>query len=76
MKTRFIISKNDTVKATMSSHDGKLLSSVYDSQFTTINEVVGMLISKVPYTPTKSVNITIYNVDKDTVKYLTKKVNK
>lgn len=76
MKTRFRISANDTIKATMSSAEGKLLSTVYDSQFTTIGEVVSVLIARVPYTPTKSVSISIYNETKDEVKYIQKRVNK
>ena len=42
-KQRFRISKNDEIKATASGSDG-LLSSLYDSQFTTIGEVVGVLM--------------------------------
>ena len=76
MKTRFRISKNDTVKATMSNNNGMLLASLYDSQFTTISEVVSALVRKVQHTSTRKVNITIWNQDKDTVKYITKKVNK
>ena len=75
-QTRFRISKNDTIKATISDSNGKLLSSLYDSQFTTISEVVSALIGKVAHTSTKMVNITIFNEDKDTVKHLTKLVNK
>ena len=75
-KTRFRISKNDTVKAFMSDSNGKLLSSLYDSQFTTISEVVSVLMGKVAHIPTKRVNITIYNEDKDNVKHLTKLVNR
>ena len=76
MRTRFRISKNDTVKATMSNNNGMILASLYDSQFTTINDVVSSLVRKVPHASTGKVNITIWNQDKDTVKYITKKVNK
>lgn len=75
MKKKFRVSKNDTIKATASGKNG-LLSTVYDSGFTTINQVVGKLISKIPYYSGKSIEISIYIIDKQTVKYITKKVNK
>ncbi len=75
MKTRFRIAKNDTIKATAIGN-GKLLSSVYDSQFTTISEVTGLLISRVGFFSGKKIEISIYNQDKQTSKYLTVCVNK
>lgn len=75
MKKRFRVSKNDTIKATASGQNG-LLSSVYDSEFTTTDQIVSRLISKIPYYSGKSIEISIYNIDKQTVKYITKKVNK
>ena len=76
MKTkRFRISKNDEIKATASGSDG-LLSSVYDSQFTTIGEVVGVLMRKIPYYSGKKIDVKIWNITKDEVKYLTINVNK
>ena len=76
MKTkRFRISKNDEIKATASGSDG-LLSSVYDSQFTTIGEVVGVLIQKIPYYSGKKIEVKIWNVTKDEVKNLSINVNK
>ena len=75
MKTRFRISKNDTIKATASGQNG-LLSTVYDSEFSTIDQVISRLISKIPYYSGKTIEISIYNIDKQTVKYITKKVNK
>ena len=76
MKTkRFRISKNDEIKATASGSDG-LLSSLYDSQFTTIGEVVGVLIQKIPYYSGKKIEVKIWNITKDEVKNLTVNVNK
>lgn len=75
MKTKFRISKNDTIKATASGQNG-LLSTVYDSGFTTISQVVSRLISKIPYYSGKSIEISIYNENTQRIKYITKKVNK
>ena len=75
MKKRFRVSKNDTIKAIASGKNG-LLSTVYDSEFTSINQVINRLISKIPYYSGKTIEISIYNIDKQTVKYITKKVNK
>ena len=76
MKTqRFRISKNDEIKATASGSDG-LLSSLYDSQFTTIGEVVGVLMRKIPYYSGKKIEVKIWNITKDEIKNLTINVNK
>ena len=74
-KQRFRISKNDEIKATASVSTG-LLSSVYDSQFTTIGEVVGALMRKIPYYSGKKIDVQIWNITSDKVKYLTINVNK
>ena len=47
-KQRFRISKNDEIKATACAFGGGLLSSLYDSQFTKIGEVIGVLLRKIP----------------------------
>ena len=73
---RFRISKNDEIKATASAINGGLLSSVYDSQFTTIGEVIGVLIRKIPYCTSKKIDVKIWNITTDKVKYLTVNVNK
>ena len=76
MKTkRFRISKNDEIKATATSSAG-LLSSLYDSQFTTIGEVVGVLMQKIPYYSGKKIDVKIWNITKDEVKNLSINVNK
>lgn len=36
MKTRFRVNRNDTVKIQLVDKEGKLLTSLYDSGFTTI----------------------------------------
>ena len=76
-KTRFRIKANDTIKATMSADNtGKLLATVYDSGFSTIGEVVNKLISKVPYTNSGKVYISIYNQETEQSKQLIKHVNR
>ena len=76
MKTqRFRISKNDEIKATASGSDG-LLSSLYDSQFTTIGEVIWVLMRKIPYYSGKKIDVKIWNITKDEVKNLSINVNK
>ena len=72
---RFRISKNDEIKATVSGSDG-LLSSLYDSQFTTIGDVVGVLIRKIPYYSGKKIDVKIWNITKDEVKNFSINVNK
>ena len=74
-KQRFRISKNDEIKATASGSSG-LLSSVYDSQFTTIGEVIGALLRKIPYYSGKKIEVKIWNITTDKVKNLTINVNK
>ena len=77
MKTkRFRISQNDEIKATASAIGGGLLSSLYDSQFTTIGEVIGVLLRKIPYYSGGKIEVKIWNVTKDEVKNLTVNVNK
>ena len=76
MKTkRFRISKNDEIKATATGSAG-LLSSLYDSQFTTIGDVVGVLIRKIPYYSGKKIDVKIWNITKDEVKNFSINVNK
>jgi len=74
-KTRFRVSKNDTIKATATGKNG-FLCSLYDSQFTTISEIVSSLIRKVPHYSGKKIEISIYNEDKQTSKCLTVNVNR
>ena len=75
-KQRFRISKNDEIKATACAVGGGLLSSVYDSQFTTIGEVIGVLLRKIPYYGGGKIDVKIWNVTKDEVKNLSINVNK
>ena len=73
---RFRISKNDEIKATACAVDGGLLSSVYDSQFTTIGEVIGVLMRKIPHYGGKKIEVKIWNITTDKIKDLTVNVNK
>ena len=74
-KQIFRISKNDEIKARALSENNNLLALVYDSGFTTINEVVSVLMNKIPYTSGKKITIVITNVTKETVKYIDKNIN-
>ena len=74
-KQVFRIAKNDEIKARALSENNNLLALVYDSGFTTINEVVNVLMSKIPYTSGKKNTIVITNITKETVKYIDKTIN-
>ena len=73
---RFRISKNDEIKATACTIEGVLLASLYDSQFTKIGEVIGVLMRKIPHYSGKKIEVKIWNITTDKVKYLTVNVNK
>jgi hypothetical protein len=74
---RFRIKEQDTIKATAVSEDTrKFLSSIYDSGFTTIQEVEDSLTRKIPHFTGKKINITITNCDKEECKNYTISVNK
>jgi len=75
MKKRFRISKNDTIKATL-CENGRLLCSLYDSNYTNIDSVVKSLICKVPYTNAKKLDICITNETKQTYKTLSVAANR
>lgn len=62
----FRMTRRETIKAYVSTADGKLLASVYDSGFTTIGQVKRALISKIPYTSSKSLVFQITNQDRET----------
>lgn len=68
MKTPFRISQNDTVKAMIFNSDDKLLASVYDSGFTTIEQVKNTLKQKLnDYNKSsKKFTYSITNEDKQT----------
>lgn len=74
--SRFRIKANDTIKAFCNNKEtGKFLSSIYDSGFTTIGQVENALMSKIPYTNAKHIDICIVNQDEQTSKTYIKKVN-
>lgn len=73
---RFRIKETDTIKATAtSSKTRKLLCSMYDSGFTTIEGVQTALLKKIPFFGGKSIDISITNLDKEQYKNLTIRVN-
>ena len=65
MKTRFRVNRNDTVKAQLVDKEGKLLTSLYDSGFTTIKQCYNAVLSKC-CNPPKETRFNIYNEDQDT----------
>lgn len=66
MKTkRFKLSKNDDIKATLFNKDGKLLSSVYDSGFSSLSQIKSALLSKIPNPPRETYfSVVCYESDK------------
>ena len=65
MKTRFRVNRNDTVKVQLVDKEGKLLTSLYDSGFTTIKQCYNAVLSKC-CNPPKEIRFNIYNKDQDT----------
>ena len=65
MKTRFRVNRNDTVKIQLVDKEGKLLTSLYDSGFTTIRQCYNAALSKC-CNPPKETRFNIYNEDQDT----------
>lgn len=75
---RFKISKGDTVIGTVSSlgtNNDHLLASVYDSGFSTINQVIGALNRKIAFYGGNKLSYRITIPEKELVKYIIKKVN-
>lgn len=64
----FRIKSKDTIKAFALNLDGKILSSIYDSNFTKISEVQRVLLSKIPYYNGKKIEIRITNVEEEKFK--------
>ena len=76
MRTKFRISENNTIKASLRcTEHGKLLSTVYDSGFTTIKQVQSTLLRKVPHYTGKSATVSITNLDKEENKTYQIKLN-
>ncbi len=74
--SKFRIKERNTIKASCSNKEtGKFLASIYDSGFTTIGQVEGALLRKIPFTSAKKIEITIVNEDEQISKTYTKKVN-
>jgi len=75
--SRFRIREQDTIKASATSDETRrFLGSIYDSGFTTIQEVETTLLSRIPHFAGKKINITITNCDKEECKNYTISVNK
>ena len=73
---RFRIKSRDTIKATACcSVSRKLLSSVYDSGFTTIESVKSALMRKIPYYNGSVIDVSIVNTDEETYKSIRVRVN-
>ena len=78
MKTRFRISKTDTIKGTLTIN-GKLVSSCYDSGFTRISDVVAYMTPKMSDYDKGRHGVYyfgIYNTDKDEFKLIEKNIKK
>lgn len=65
MKTRFRVNRNDTVRIKLVDKEGKLLTSLYDSGFTTIKQCYNAVLSKC-CNPPKNTKFSIYNEDQNT----------
>lgn len=63
-KNRNRISKHDTIKAISFDKNGKTITSVYDSHFTSIRKVMSVLKMKGSGWLKEIKYITIYNEDK------------
>jgi hypothetical protein len=74
-KKRFRLSEKDTVNATLSG-ERKLLASLYDSGFHSIDQVFRALCQKVPYYAGKVVEVNISANDGEKWTSFTRKVNK
>lgn len=74
--TKFIIKHNDTIKAFAHSvQSNKLLASLYDDGFNTIEQIKQELIRKLPFFSGKQIKISITNIDRETFKDVIVKVN-
>lgn len=72
----FRIKQTDTIYATANStKTRKLLASIYDSGYRTINEVKESLLHKIPSFEGASIDISITNKDKEQTKFITIKID-
>lgn len=71
----FRIKESDTVRANALNIEGKVLATIYDSNFTTIKQVESALLRKIPHFVGKKLDISIFNIDKDIYKRYTINVN-
>lgn len=75
MKTKFSIKKNETVKACLLDMNGKLICQLYDSGFTSKDDVFQALIRKTPYYSGKVVKCEI-STESEKWTIFNRKVNK
>lgn len=68
------INKNDEIKATATGKNG-ILTTLYDSGFSTIKEIENALVRKIPHYSGTEINITITNINKQEAKNYTVKTN-
>lgn len=54
MKTRFKLSRNDTVEANLYTSNGKLLTTLYDSGYSNLAQIHSRLIQKYPNPPSNT----------------------
>ena len=64
-KTRFRIKYEATIKACLYTKEGKLITTLYDSGFTSLKQVHQTLLSKV-CNPPKNTKFSVLNTDSDT----------
>ena len=75
MKRPFRIKESDTIKANALNKEGKVIASLYDSGFTTKKQVENTLLQNIPHFSGRKIEISIFNIDKDTYKRYTINVN-
>ena len=61
----FRIAESDTITASLYNASGRLLTTIYDSGYTTIKQVESALLRKCCHPP-KNTQFSIKNEDKDT----------
>lgn len=64
-KTRFRVKANDCLKLQLLDKEGKLLTTIYDSGFTTLNQCKNALLNKC-CNPPKNTTFSVYNQENDT----------
>jgi hypothetical protein len=63
--TRFRIAQNDTIRAHAINKSGKIIATLYDSGFRSKSSVELALMNKIPHYSQSTIEIRIYNEDKE-----------